>query len=136
MTTIRTLTIAILATLVPLAARAESTACDRAALARAEAATPPADRCAADISRAEASAFEATRTQHACMDPDECRVARDMVAAAVEQKRTAVAQCPRETVADPFAPDSEPVVEAALDPDAAAFRAVMGVDSDEYHEGR
>lgn len=75
-------------------------------LATLLAATPPADRCSADISRAEASAFEASRTQHACMDPAECRVADEFVRAAQAQLAAVRQLCgvpaPVVSVADPF----------------------------------
>lgn len=70
------------------------------------AAAPPADRCAADISRAEAAAFTASRTQHACMDPAECRVADEFVTAAQAQLAAVRQLCsvpaPVVSVADPF----------------------------------
>lgn len=69
-------------------------------------ATPPADRCASDIARAEASAFTASRTQHACMDPAECRVADELVRAAQAQLAAVRQLCsvpaPVVSVADPF----------------------------------
>lgn len=69
----------------------------------------PADRCSADISHAEASAFDATRTQHACMDPDECRVSDELVTAAQAQLAAVRQLCsvpaPVVSVADPFEAD-------------------------------
>jgi hypothetical protein len=70
------------------------------------AATLPADRCSADLARAEASAFEATRVQHECMDPAECRVADELVTAAQAQLAAVRQLCsvpaPVVSVADPF----------------------------------
>ena len=109
MTTIRTLTLAILATLAPLAARAaESPACDRSALARAEAAAVTAQR----------KAFES-------LDPAEGRVAAELVAAAVEQVRTARALCDvaAPSQSDPF--DAAPAQDA-IDPDQAELCSVLG----------
>lgn len=66
----------------------------------------PADRCSADLARAEASAFEASRTQHECMDPAECRVADDLVRAALAQlaavRQLCAVPAPVVSTADPF----------------------------------
>lgn len=69
----------------------------------------PADRCSADLAHAEASAFDATRTQHECMDPAECRVADEFVRAAQAQLAAVRQLCsvlaPVVSVADPFEAD-------------------------------
>ncbi len=75
-------------------------------LAALLASTPPADRCAADMARAEASAFEASRVQGTCFDPDECRVAGELVRAAQAQlaavRRLCSVPSPVVSQADPF----------------------------------
>ncbi len=85
----------------------------------------PADRCSADIARAEASAFEASRAQHACMDPAECRVADEFVRAAQAQLAAVRQLCgvpaPVVPAPDPFegeAPADEGDAEAWLLMDA------------------
>lgn len=57
------------------------------------AATPAADRCAADLAHAEAAAVVAQRVAWEAWTPAEEALARQLVAAAVEQLRTARAAC-------------------------------------------
>lgn len=68
------------------------------------------DECSRAMGAAEASAFTASRTQHACMDPDECQVADQLVRAATAQLEAARAMCGEPAPAsastpDPFAAD-------------------------------
>jgi hypothetical protein len=106
------------------------------------ASTQPATCSGAEIPHAEAALYEAAREQRECFSPAECQVADEMVLAAREQKRAALAACsapkaepvagspfqPLPPAANPFAADDEPEAE---DADLAAAAAVLGVSVDE-----
>lgn len=90
---------------------AESTYCDRAALARAE----------AEAVRAEAQYYRSPTPQ-----------AIAMVEAALDWKRAAEALCAgRETVVDPFEDEPPVLVDTELSPEAAAWMAVCGEQTPE-----
>jgi hypothetical protein len=98
MHTIRTLTLAILATLAPLAARAD---------------TAPADRCAADLAAAKTNLVQAGHAMAKAnqeMDPDRYNVAAQLADAALAQYRATRALCTTklEKKVSPFASEADP----------------------------